>query len=203
MRRIVLTLALSAFTMLFVASVAHAQSIGIRAGGQLSTLAGDNSADFAMRPGFHVGAFTSFSAGPISLRPEVLYTVQGTIFAGPAGFETADALRLSYLQVPVFAKFDLMPGPIAPYIAAGPYAQLLLGASSIKDGIDVDVDVKEFYSNYTFGVAGAVGAALETPIGGLSAELRYTRDLTDMDGEAGGPSSLYNSVIALSVGLQF
>lgn len=203
MRRLAVLTFFAAMLVAMTASTAAAQSIGVRAGGQLSTLAGDGSEDFGMRPGFHVGAFTTLSAGPLSLRPEILYTVQGTTYEGPAEFESADALRLSYLQVPVFAKFDLMPGPIAPYIAAGPYAQLLLGASSITDGIDADVDVKEFYSTWTFGVSGAVGAALQTPVGGLSAELRYTRDLVDMDGDPGGAASQYNSVIALSVGLQF
>lgn len=200
MRRIALALA-TTLALALVGSAAHAQSIGIRAGGHLSNIVGADVDNTTMRPGFHVGAFTSLSAGPIALRPELLYTVQGAnLDLGDLSTEDA-SVRLSYLQVPVFAKFDLLPGPIAPYIAAGPYAQLLLGANSVVG--DAEDDVKDAYAPYTFGIAGAVGAGFQTPIGGLSAELRYTRDLVDMrDSEVEGESQ-FNSVIALSVGLQF
>lgn len=101
---------------------ARAQQLqgGLRAGGHVGRGFGADANGGGFRLGYHAGLSgrAAFSSR-WSLHPEALYTVKGD--ASPAYGPSIQA-RLSYLEVPVLARFTLDDA----FVEAGPYAALLL-----------------------------------------------------------------------------
>jgi hypothetical protein len=192
-------------SLLAVATTAQAQ-IGIKAGINGAVLNGENiDMDTRYKTTYHVGAFARIPVlGPLSLQPEVLYSLQGSEFRSTlANYET----KLHYLNVPVLAHVKV--GPV--YAEAGPQFGVLLGARedgtlriSAADGYGpVDRDAASNYKKTDFALA--AGAGIE--VGHLILGARYTaglnnvNDVRDLNG-ANDPR-LKNRVIQGFLGIKF
>lgn len=193
------------FLLLAGASQAQAQ-FGIKAGVNKAVLDGQNiNMDTDYKTTYHVGAFLRLPIlGPLSIQPEVLYSLQGSQFKSTvANYDT----KLHYLNIPVLAHVKV--GPV--YAEAGPQFGVLLGARengtlriNAADGYGpVDRTADNNYKKNDFALA--AGAGLE--LGSLIIGARYTaglnniNDVADLNG-ANDPR-LKNRVIQAFVGIKF
>jgi len=202
-----LTRLLPLLVILLVAASQQAQAqFGIKAGVNKAILDGKNiDMDTNYKTTYHVGAFVRLPVlGPLSIQPEVLYSLQGSEFkSAVANYDS----KLHYLNIPVLAHVKI--GPV--YAEAGPQFGVLLGARengtlriSAADGYGpVNRGADNNYKKGDFALA--AGAGLE--LGSLIVGVRYTaglnniNDVADLNG-ANDPR-LKNRVLQASVGLKF
>lgn len=110
---------LAVFVLLVCAGPAPAQGVRFGAEGGLcfSNLRGDLSAyntGLSTHLGIVGGLFAQIELNQVlSLRPEVLYSQEGTAFSSPG------TMDLSYLEVPVLLRIDLPLPSLRPGIFAG------------------------------------------------------------------------------------
>jgi hypothetical protein len=109
--------------LLFLACSAQAQFLGIKAGANAAVLDGERvslSTDYKLT--YHAGVFYNYNLfGPISLRPELLYSLQGSEFKDAQQDFTT---KLHYLNLPLL--LDIKVGPV--HLQGGPQFGLLLSA---------------------------------------------------------------------------
>lgn len=118
MKRALILLLLS----LGLTPLAQAQ-FGVKAGINSAVLTGRVGEDATYKTFYHAGIFYQLPiAGPLSIQPEVLYSVQGANFRGAI---TDYQTQLHYFTVPVLAKLTL--GPI--FVEAGPQFGYLVSAN--------------------------------------------------------------------------
>lgn len=115
---------LLAALLLCLASQAHAQ-FGVKGGVNEAVLTGRVGEDATYKTYFHAGLFYEFKVlGPLSIQPEVLYSLQGSQLKG-ATTVTNYTTQLNYIQVPLLAKLTF--GPV--YVEAGPQFGYLVSAN--------------------------------------------------------------------------
>jgi hypothetical protein len=113
-----------AIICLLLASQAHAQ-FGIKGGVNQAVLTGRVGEDATYKTYFHAGVFYEAKLiGPISIQPELLYSLQGSQLKG-ATTTTNYTTRLNYIAVPILLKATL--GPV--YVEAGPQFGYLVSAN--------------------------------------------------------------------------
>jgi len=137
----------------------------------------------------------------LMIQTEAIFSMKGD--SESASGYTAST-HLSYFDVPILAKFDLLPdAPILPSLFVGPSLGFNLTANSSLEGEDseVEVDVKDQVGVFDLGIV--FGGGLDFQRGGrtFGVDLRYTRGLSDIGDGANG--SAHNEAIAVmgSVGL--
>lgn len=162
-----------------VAQQAEAQKIGIMGGANFETLSdlqGGTVQAFDARTGYHFGVFVSVGAGPVGVRPALLYLNAGSLFEG-ASFLTGSDFDLSYLALPVDLKVSPLP---LMYLFAGPEFQFLLSANAqpdfeddlksvvAKGGLGLGFQVSRLFleGRYLFGLSGITSDSYE--VGGFS-----------------------------------
>ncbi|WP_046242877.1 porin family protein [Hymenobacter terrenus] len=167
---------------LFFVPLAQAQ-LGVKAGLNVAELSGREGESSSYKAFYHIGAFYQANLlGPISIQPEVQYSVQGGKLK--SAFTNYDT-QLHYLTVPILAKVSL--GPV--FVEAGPQFGLLLTASeSGKVQVDLAPDGAPAYGNVSrpatgsfkrgdFSVVGGVGVNLAA---GFSLGARLVAGLNDV-----------------------
>ncbi len=118
--------ALAALSLLTcaLAPKAHAQ-FGIKAGVNEAVLQGRVGEDATYKTYFHAGVFYEAKLiGPLSVQPELLYSLQGSQLKGAATV-TNYTTQLNYIQVPILLKATL--GPV--FVEAGPQFGYLVQAN--------------------------------------------------------------------------
>ncbi|MGI4867024.1 MAG: porin family protein [Janthinobacterium lividum] len=114
-----------ALLTLALAPKAHAQ-FGIKGGINVAELQGRSGEDATYKTFYHVGIlYQAHLLGPLSIQPEVQYSVQG---GGLKGAFTDYDTKLHYFTVPILAKITV--GPV--FIEAGPQFGYLVSAN--QDG---------------------------------------------------------------------
>lgn len=116
MKRILLLL-----PALLLAAAAHAQ-LGVKAGINAAVLDGENlgSTSTRYKTYYHAGVLYEMKVlGPVSIQPELLYSLQGSSIRNAIGNYDA---RLHYLNMPVLAKVTV--GPV--FVEAGPQLGFLV-----------------------------------------------------------------------------
>ncbi|MBG8553106.1 porin family protein [Hymenobacter guriensis] len=172
---------------LLACSAAQAQ-IGIKGGVNAAVLDGQDinqKTDYQLS--YHAGLFYVYNVvGPLSIRPELLYSVQGSEFKqGKADYET----KLQYVNLPIL--FDLKLSKL--HLQAGPQFGLLLTAKevgTVVTGYDfstspptptsygnVSGQVKDKYNSKDFSLC--AGLELELAAG-LRIGGRFNAGLTDI-----------------------
>ncbi|WP_151087070.1 porin family protein [Hymenobacter baengnokdamensis] len=118
-----------AVMLLLLASQAHAQ-FGVKAGVNESVLTGRAGEDASYKTYFHAGVFYEYKIfGPISIQPEVLYSMQGAAMKGTSAATNTDyTTQLQYITVPILIKATF--GPV--FVEVGPQFGRLLYAN--EDG---------------------------------------------------------------------
>lgn len=112
---------------LLLAGQAHAQ-LGVKGGVNRAVLSGRVGEDATYKTYFHAGVFYEAKLiGPLSVQPELLYSLQGSQLKGTATAVTnTDYItQLHYIQVPILLKATF--GPL--FVEAGPQFGYLVGAN--------------------------------------------------------------------------
>ncbi|GAB3531017.1 hypothetical protein GCM10027443_12620 [Pontibacter brevis] len=209
------------FFALATVYTADAQAtFGVRAGGNLSNLAGDVTDDsrFNNKFGWHAGVTANFGIVEdfFSIQPELYYSNKG--FRNSEEDFEIDALtynrkgsvNYNYLELPVLARINA--GPL--YFEGGPVASYLLSVNNrtettingSPDPTAVNRSSTEGLTRFELGYAAGIG--LGTP-GGLSVGVRYVGSFTDFTSDApddyfqGDLRNARNSVYMLTLGLTF
>ena len=171
-----------AFLLVFCVSVS-AQGFGIRAGANVANLTGDIE-DNASIVSWQFGGFFDLGLTETTdLNIAALYSKKG------AKDENSDMTNdLSYLEIPVLLRFEVIP-PL--FLQGGVYGSYLLGADF------GDQDVKEFFSNGDYGIQFGAGIALSQ----LRFDARYSYGLSDINDIS--VESVRNSVITIGAELSF
>ncbi len=164
---------------------------GIKVGASLANLTGsDAKSPFAdtlgtgisvskkMLIGFAAGLFADYQIAPqFAVAVEPMYVMKGAKYEATLGTvkETAK-LKLSYIEIPVLAKFmPTMTGNIKPSIFAGPFVGLRMSAK-VSDG--ASVDVKDNVKSTDFGIAFGAGVAYGMTKGAITLDARYDLGLS-------------------------
>ncbi len=171
--------------VLFFSSTALAQlpfKLGIRAGLNIANLSWDpdlpSGVDKSSLTGFKFGAMAELGFIPMfALQIEPMYVQKGGKLSA---FGEEITNKLTYLDIPILLKLKLpLPGPLTPYVFAGPSIGILLSASSEAGG--QDTDIKDQLSSTDFGLDFGAGAALDVaPLVSLMLDVRYSLGLSDI-----------------------
>lgn len=147
---------------------AQEHPIGIKVGGNISSLAGDGTENISSMPNFHAGFFMEIDvAKDLKIQPELLFTVYGFRQSedGPP------KVRLNYVVLPVIAKYFVSE---TFSFDAGPQVGLLVTA---KNGTGSLADVKSAFYDRDFGVNVGASLAISEKV---SVSARYYFGLTDV-----------------------
>jgi hypothetical protein len=180
---------------------------GLTVGLNLASASGSDSTPPAgvtksMRAGVAGGVFVGIGAGPLTIQPEVLYSMKGAQYKGTIlGVAWTDTRQLSYLDIPVLVKYDIAPAPTKISIFVGPSLGILLSAQDKVEaaGFSGTTDIKSSMNTTDIGVLVGAGVTLA---GGLSIDARYQMGLSSLAKVPSGVTApkVYNSVIAVMLG---
>jgi opacity protein-like surface antigen len=176
-------------------TMAMAQKVGIKAGGNLSSLSSDDSKS---QFGFYAGAYLNAPINAkLSIQPEVVYSLQGAEAKGlPSG--TSANINLGYINVPVMFQYTLAQDL---FVEAGPQFGFLTSAKIKAKGYGqtATTDVKDEMNTFDFGIGLGLGYNF-TP--NLNMNARYTAGITDVAKNNSG-DAVRNNVFQLGLGYTF
>lgn len=179
---------------------AQGGQFGAIVGATFSTLRGIDGLD--SRTGLLGGLSFVTSGGAFAWQPEVLVVSKGAKGTN----NTAEGLKLNYIEVPVLARLTLSQGQgLRPHVYAGPYLGFQIDCS-VK-GTSADCNDVPGVSTKTVDVGGIVGGGLDFDLGPLvlTGGVRYGFGVSTVaDFEFGSvKESAKNGVWALYTGLSF
>lgn len=183
---------------------------GLKAGLNISDFAGsDVSGARSARAGLAIGGWLLFPVRgvPFSIQAECLYTVKGTTYKFDVlGDHAESRVRLSYLEFPVLARFDLKSRSGAkPALLIGPaFAFKVADRAEYRTVGTASGGGVQNVKNFDPGIV--LGALAEIPAGAgaITLEARYTRSLvTIMESGGGETPDVKNSVASLLLGYRF
>ena len=160
------TLAAAALLTCALAPQAHAQ-FGVKAGVNAAVLQGRVGEDATYKTYFHAGVFyESHLIGPLSIQPELLYSLQGSQLKGATTAANYTS-RLNYIQVPILVKATLGPvfaelGPQFGFLVAANESGITQVRSTNGNAVfrDVDQSSTSNYKRGDFALVGGVGLKL-------------------------------------------
>ena len=157
--------------------------VGIKVGMAYATLGTDvpEFENAGPAAGFTIGAFGTYNITPaLAIQPELLYVRKGL---GDTDLLTSAGFRLSYLEIPLLVKYDLVrTGKTLPRLYLGPAAGVLLGARLYYHGLfsDYDHDVKDGMKSVDFClVFGGEVEIRSVSVGKLMVDVRYSLNLSN------------------------
>ena len=171
---------------LILTPTAWSQSLGITGGVNIANFNGIKNA--TTKNGMIIGAFINYSfMGGIQLQPEVLFSMKGasgaTILGGntggpPTATQTYD-FTLSYIEVPVLLKANVLEVPLLPIdvdIFAGPDFAFNVASKNKTTLANITTTTDEMSNTRPFDFNITIGAGPEIDLAGmtLGAEVRYT-----------------------------
>lgn len=176
--------------LLFVFSLhlnAQDHPYGIKIGGVLSTISGDETDDVSNATNFQIGFFTDVEVTPwLSIQPELMYSVYGF----EDSYDGGSKIRLSYVILPIIARFHVSE---SFFFDIGPQAGILVSA----DGIFIlNGDLDTAFKSQDLGLNLGAGLDLSEKIG---VSLRYYIGFSDISSD----ERLKNSNRAFQLALQY
>jgi len=173
-------LVLAAVAVLLLSGVAAASEmpfgLGIKAGVNESNLTG-SYADFIhskYETGYVVGAFLCQDLNPyLGLQEEALFNAQRS--KGDADVR----VDLQYVEVPVLLRFYVLPGPVKPFVYAGPSFGFKV-SGKVKQSGQPDIDIKDRLRPVQTSVAAGAGVRLGLGGLGLIGDVRYLANTQDI-----------------------
>jgi hypothetical protein len=202
---------------LLVPSPARAQfeRWGVKAGVSSMTGTGEALAEegIGRNTGFLIGGTATIGlAGPLSLRPELLFVRKGWTFT--LG-DTGSTINLDYLELPVLADVEVVSiRGVDTHAQVGPTFGVMVNSNvnlSGDDGTVQETDPSDTLSRTEVGLA--VGGSTSTEIGPRTVRLdvRYRLSLTNVnerrvrqaDGTFSDSPTIRNRGLSISVGLVF
>lgn len=186
MKKQLLSLCIAIGTMTFAQST-DGPKFGIKAGGNLSSITGD---DTKSKFGFYAGALVNVPISEVfSIQPEVVYSQQGAKAKDNydfAGYTITNMKQnLSYINVPVMVQYNATP---EFYLEAGPEFGFLVNAQAKGDinGSTYKASNKDSLKTFNFGLGIGLGYRFTSQLG---INARYTAGLTDIVKNGGGETS--------------
>ena len=174
MKKVFLT-AVALFAFGFANAQADGVKFGVKAGVNLTNFTGDVESD--QGTGFYIGGLVDLAvSGNFHVQPELLYSVEG-----------AKDASVSYLRIPVMAKYYVMQGLS---LQVGPEIAFKIAAE--------DDFTDEVIKSMDFGIG--AGAGYELPMG-LMFDIRYNLGLANISEVEG--ADIKNVGIQLGVGYRF
>ena len=186
---------------ILVGSLSFAQTFGVKAGMNASTITDDSDLNEKTKIGYYAGVFMNAPiAESFSIQPEVLYNNLGSKFSDN---DNSATLNLDYISVPVMFQYNATP---AFYLEAGPEFGFLVNSKVKSDNAIIEaagneIFKKENLNGFNFGVGLGAGYYF-TPNVGLTA--RYVAGFTDFTKDNSGVSAnSKNKNNTFQVGLAF
>ena len=205
-----------------------AQTFGIKAGLNLSNMLiketeffipyNNNSYNYKMNPGFHLGATAELPVSDLfTLETGLLFSVKGIIISNEENFGatpliTKEKQNLLYLDIPIVAKVPFSLGGYDFYGSFGPYFGMGLAGNSkaivnfgdlhetesrsINWGSDEGIDD---FKRVDYGLTFGAGIKLNSFQAGLS----YNLGLANISPESSSGSVISNRVLGISIGYMF
>ncbi|MGD0037874.1 MAG: porin family protein [Bacteroidota bacterium] len=197
-----------------VAAFGQINITGITDGLNFATLGGSDALNVSTITQYAAGVFfeISFPLLPISIQPEVLYSVKGSK-KGPSAVPEADdvlsvtKVTTSYIDIPILVKYYLSSQVIKPFIFAGPSIGFLVNAkeeatsSGLGTSQETEIDVKNETTSTDVGAVVGVGAKIPLVIVDLTLDARYNYGFTSTDKI--NSAKIYNRVAAVYLGVAF
>ncbi len=193
--------------LIFASALAFGQlgiSKGIKGGLNFATVGGsDAPPSLSTMNGFAAGVYLELSLpGPLSIQPEVLYSIKG--FKLDLGALGSSTNTYSYVDIPVLLKFSLPVPVVKPFIFVGPSLSLLLSAKEKDEspiaGRSGETDIKDVTNKTDFGVVAGAGIKLSLVAVDLSIDARYAMGLSKFDKS---DAKIYHRVFAVYLGVGF
>lgn len=160
------------FILLFFLALnlsAQEHPIGFKFGGNVASLAGDDTGNLSSMLNFHAGFFMEIGlTKDLKVQPELLFTVYG--FKLDSRNENPN-VRLNYIALPIIAKYFISE---TFSLDVGPQVGLLLSA---KNGTGSKADVKSEFYDRDFGINAGASLAITEKVG-ITA--RYYFGLSDV-----------------------
>ena len=158
-----------------------AYRFGLMAGANISDMTKTTGAD--TRTGFLGGVtLNARFTRNFSLQPELYYSQKGVkgTFVDEASGENVDVtLKNDYVELPVLAKWTLVPeGTVQPFVLGGPAfaASASCKAEGSSRGVSASIDCDKLASHNTFDMGGLLGGGVAIPVGknAMTLGARYT-----------------------------
>lgn len=178
--------------LLSLTSNAQHVNLGIKGGLNFYNINNDNSSNYDIKTGFHLGLLGHIHLDrSIAVQPELVYSSQGAKYTLA---NTDFKLNLGYINLPVMLQFMFDNGF---RLEAGPQLGFLISANS--EANNNNIDVKNNFKTVEFGVG--LGAGYIKPSTGLGAGLRYNVGLSNINDNSSVKST--NNGFQLSLFYQF
>jgi hypothetical protein len=207
MKKWTVALVIGAFVGLLMtpAPAAADTQFGIRVGGNMAKITGNDVADINTtlknKVGFVGGVFLAFNMGRIfTLQLEGLYTMKGVNMDVPDGDMTYnEKLTANYIEIPLLLKFRIPTPGISPFVFAGPSVGFKLSEKTVVDGETIDETI---FKNNDYGAifGGGVDFGRHFQI-----DVRYSLGLQKVINniEGGDELDIKNGVWSATVGIAF
>jgi outer membrane protein with beta-barrel domain len=180
----------------------HRAAVGAMAGYSRSDLVGPEAEQLKSRQGSLTGVYLLTPlAGPLSFRPELLFSLKG------GRTQTGNGLldiELAYLEMPLLVKLSVSRRRIRPLFFGGPAPSLQIGCDfqfiTTEQTSRSTCGQADFSLFRTFDVGLVAGAGVEVhwPDSALSLEARYTAGLRSILAEAEVRNRAFGLVLALT-----
>lgn len=177
----------------------HHATYGIMAGVNFAKLGGENVTGASNRTGLVAGAYADWRlADAFSIRPELLYSMEGAKASNIDGNGADGTLELGYLRLPVLLRYTIpTTRDTHPFLALGPSfgIELQCDASATSGGASVSVSCDAAndqlgggFAKKTFDVSGKLEAGIDFRLGRqmLTIGGAYSHGFTKTFDTAGG-----------------
>ncbi|MEN6311933.1 MAG: porin family protein [Acidobacteriota bacterium] len=155
-----------------------AANVGIKGGFALSNLRFSNAGEVGTLSNLSSmvgGVSLGMNLGLFCIQPEILYVRMG---AKQVYDSVSAETHLDYVQVPLFLKINVMPGPVSPMIYGGGYGSYLLSAKGVIAG--ESQDIKDEVKSTDYGLVFGGGVDFKLAVVKLTAEIRYNLGLANI-----------------------
>ena len=208
MKRLTTVLLIAAFAGLFALPQTAAAGVqfGIKAGGNMAKITGDDVTDVAdtlkNKVGFVGGIFLAFNFGKVvTIQWEALYTMKGSSFeyTDLDGTYTGK-LYSDYIEIPLLLKLRIPLPVIQPFVFAGPSVGFKLHEKLSIGGEDVPSETPLFKNN-DYGAIFGAGLNLGR---NFMVDVRYSMGLQQvLDDPDFSELDVKNGVWAATIGIAF
>jgi Outer membrane protein beta-barrel domain len=177
-------------------------AVGAMAGYSRSDLVGPDAQQLQGRQGSVTGVFLLAPiTGPLSFRPELLFSLKGGRTATETGLLD---IELAYLELPLNAKITMSRGRVRPVLFAGPVPAFQIGCdfqfitSQVSTRSTCGEAEFSLFRTFDLGFVAGAGVEFHWPSSDLALEGRYTAGVRSILDEAEVRNRAFGLVLALT-----
>jgi len=183
------------------------KAVGAEVGYSRSDLTGNDARQLKSRQGALTGVFLQMPlGGPLSLRPEVLFSLKGGRAQAPLDSTRTVPLEieLAYIEMPVLLRATIPGGRVRPTIFGGPAPSLQIGCDlQVVDPAQPDratCGEADFtlFRDFDIGLVAGAGVEVRWPQSALALEARYNIGLRSLLNDFDVKNRAFGLVLALT-----